>query len=72
MSYFAGKVTVYVHNGNIDKSDSKTINNINKTNPFDLQITHLQTLNKKNMNKLIDDIKNNCLNETIKYVWYNR
>lgn len=39
--------------------------------PYDLQATHSQTLSKKNMNKLIEDIKNNGINESIKYVKYN-
>lgn len=34
-------------------------------------LTHSQTLSKKDMNKLIEDIKNNGINETIKYVWHN-
>lgn len=39
--------------------------------PYDLQATHSQTLSKKNMNKLIEDIKSNGINETIKYVEHN-
>ncbi len=55
----------------ISESGSKAVNNVSQTSPFDLQATHSQTLSKKNMNKLIDDIKNNGINETIKYVEYN-
>ena len=47
-------------------SDNETV-----SSPYDLQATHSQTLNKKNMNKLIEDIKNNGINESIKYVKYN-
>lgn len=48
------------------KSDSKTM-----SSPYDLQPTHSQTLSKNDMNKLIEDIKNNGISETIKYVEYN-
>ncbi|MBQ4522154.1 MAG: ParB N-terminal domain-containing protein, partial [Lachnospiraceae bacterium] len=58
-------------NGNSNESGSKAVNNVSQASPFDLQATHSQTLSKKNMNKLIDDIKNNGINETIKYVEYN-
>ena len=54
-----------------EKSDGDAINNVSQASPFDLQATHSQKLSKKNMNKLIDDIKNNGINETIKYVEYN-
>ena len=54
-----------------DKNGSDAINNVSQASPFDLQATHSQKLSKKNMNKLIDDIKNNGINETIKYVEYN-
>ena len=50
---------------------SGTINNVSKASPFDLQATHSQTHSKKNMNKLIEDIKDNGINEPIKYVEYN-
>ena len=53
------------------KGGSGTINNVSKASPFDLQATHSQTHSKKNMNKLIEDIKNNGINEPIKYVEYN-
>ncbi len=42
-----------------------------KTNPFDLQPTHSQTLSKNKMNALMDDIKMNGIQEPIKYVEYN-
>ena len=58
-------------NGNSNESGSDTINNVSKASPFDLQATHSQTLSKKDMSKLIDDIKNNGISETIKYVEYN-
>lgn len=45
--------------------------NVSKASPFDLQATHSQTLSKKKMNKLIDDIKDNGISETIKYVEHN-
>ena len=54
------------------ESGSSTMSNVSKASPFDLQATHSQTLSKKNMNKLIDDIKNNGISETIKYVEHNR
>lgn len=54
------------------ESGSKTINNVSKASPFDLQATHSKTLSKKEMNKLINDIKHNGISETIKYVEYNR
>ena len=54
-----------------DKNGGDAINNVSQASPFDLQATHSQKLSKKNMNKLIDDIKNNGINETIKYVEYN-
>ena len=53
-----------------NRGGSKTIN-VSIVSPFDLQATHSQTLSKKNMNKLIDDIKNNGISETIKYVEHN-
>ena len=40
------------------QSGSDTINNVSKASPFDLQATHSQTLSKKDMSKLIDDINN--------------
>ena len=81
-TYYIAKTGVLVHNdgecghsgGKVrisSKSGSNTINNVSKASPFDLQATHSQTLSKKNMNKLIDDIKNNGISETIKYVEYN-
>ncbi len=44
---------------------------VSKTNPFDLQPTHSQTLSKNKMNALMDDIKMNGIQEPIKYVEYN-
>lgn len=53
------------------ESGSSTMSNVSKASPFDLQATHSQTLSKKSMNKLIDDIKDNGISETIKYVEHN-
>ena len=44
---------------------------VGKTNPFNLQPTHSPTLSKNQLNALIDDIKINGIQETIKYVEYN-
>ena len=47
------------------------IGTVGKTNPFNLQPTHSPTLSKNQLNALIDDIKINGIQETIKYVEYN-
>lgn len=44
---------------------------ISKANPYDLLATYSQTLSNRQLNKLIEDIKNNGIQETIKYVEYN-
>ena len=41
------------------------------TKPCDLQPTHSQTLSRTEMNKLVNDIKVNGINDPIKYVEYN-
>lgn len=61
-----GKVADDVIEGGTD-----VIETVSKTNPFDLQPTHSPTLSKNKMNALMDDIKVNGIQESIKYVEYN-
>ena len=56
-----------VNQGNLYSNESGK----NIGNPYDLQATHSKTMSNKGLNKLIDDIKCNGINETIKYVEYN-
>ncbi len=53
------------------KGGSDVLETVSKTNPFDLQPTHSQTLSKNKMNALMDNIKINGIQEPIKYVEYN-
>ncbi|SHN05405.1 intein C-terminal splicing region [Anaerosporobacter mobilis DSM 15930] len=63
-TYYVGENSVLVHN-DCPEGGSET------SSPYELEATHSQTSSKKNMNKLIEDIKNNGINETIKYVEHN-
>ncbi|MCM1161706.1 MAG: polymorphic toxin-type HINT domain-containing protein [Roseburia sp.] len=65
-TYYVSDEEVLVHN-TCAVGGSRT----GMASPYDLTPTHSQTLSKKNMNKLIEDIKDNGINETIKYIEYN-
>ena len=49
----------------------KGTNFISKVNPYELQPTHSQTLSKTQFNKLLNDIRQNGVQEAIKFVEYN-
>jgi len=61
--YDAGKVSSDTEASGVGKSE--------KISPYDLQKTHSQTLSKKDMADLVNDIKVNGIKEPIKYVEYN-
>lgn len=65
----ADEMLEYVGGGG--KGGTDALETVSKTNPFDLQPTHSQTLSKNKMNALMDDIKINGIQEPIKYVEYN-
>ena len=59
-------------NGIVDGSGKiNTASYKSASSPYDLQPTHSQTLSKKEMNKLVADVSNNGIIETIKYVEHN-
>jgi len=47
------------------------LDTISTTSPYDLAKTHSQTLSNNQLNKLVDNIKTNGIQEPIKYVEYN-
>lgn len=59
-TYHVGENGVLVHNANYQE-----------VNPKDLEPTHNQTKSNRQMNKLIDQIRQNGIQETIKYVTHN-
>ena len=65
----ADEMLEYVGGGG--KGGTDALETVSKTNPFDLQPTHSQTLSKNKMNALMDNIKINGIQEPIKYVEYN-
>ena len=56
-TYHVGTIGVLVHNANYQE-----------VNPKNLEPTHNQTKSNRQMNKLIDQIRQNGIQETIKYV----